>query len=678
MWISDSILIRVERNDIKNGTFIVPNSVTKIGNNAFYDCRDLLESIFIPPSVVEIEWYAFSGCFTLKELNMSNGLKVIGEGAFSSCHALTKINIPDTVERIDDYAFQWCNGLTELNIPNSVISIGVFSFNDCWSLKKINMSDSVITIGLGAFKNCKSLENIYLSNNIKYINDSAFVGCKLLKKIELPKRLEYIGVFSFRLCESLNEIIIPECVKEISQFAFSHCSNLTTVYFEGNVKNIYPDIFTECENKKNIIVSQMLTPAIILSIKPLKDINLVLKTSLFSIDISDLNKLSIASLTIYNVKANFYTIDIPLCTDKDENLHYEHSIPENIKLEEQLREIREEELQDKINFALLDNYIFDDKCFKYSEHKAFINRIINNIETIRNYDYRIDFDNYINNYVNEHKPKELVEIKNIQSMLIDINNYNVENISLNNSVQIEQYGIELLDYSLYITSLLSKLQTNSISNIETINLNKILSKITKLKSRNNDDISKLVEKVFFDVSEEGLVLNKTLLNKIISYTRYKVCSLKDEINGFEILKEIIRICIEKINICKENLSNIEITDAKDIRLLNIDNNSIKNNTNDKIDAFNKCELMLSTRYEQINNLTTFNQIHIDKLKDLVTHVLPILLQKTTSSKVVLKDKEDVEVLNTVCNTLEKLIKLEEDSKIETNNLEVKEEKKYKK
>ncbi len=298
---------------------------------------------------------------------------------------------------------------------------------------------------------------------------------------------------------------------------------------------------------------------------------------------------------------------------------------------------------------------------------------------MENYDYRTDFDNYIKEYVNSNKPKELVEIKNIQSMLIDINNYNIDNKDLNSSTEIEQYGNELLDYSFLITNLLSNLQTNSINNIETINLNKILSKITKLESRNSDEISKLVEKIFFDVSEDGLVLNKTLMNKMINYTRYKVCSLNDEIKGFEALKDIIRICIEKINVCKDNLNTNEITYIEDIRLLNIDNNSMKNNISKKIDTLNNSELTLSSLYEQINNLTNLNQIYISKLKEIVIHTLPSLLQNISSNKVVLRNKEDIETLNSVCDTLRGLIKLEESSKSENNSIEIlDEEKTYKK
>lgn len=694
MKIKDNILIKVNNNDLKNGKFVIPNGVTYIGEYAFAYLT-LLTEVIIPNTVKKIGAGSFENCTSLKQINIPDSVIDIGNFSFYNCTLLEKVTLSNKLKEIHDYTFLNCESLKEIKIPDGVVTIYDEAFCDCHHLQKVDIPSSVTKICFGAFSNCSSiteikipegttlsvccfkacyaLKKVKLPSDILSIPSSCFENCWELKTIELPDGIIKIGEDAFSGCQCLQKVDIPSRVKDILSGAFAKCKNIETIKIPINLENIGYNVFYGCESLNNIVISNTikyngsnfrsctslknitvlngLSYTTLSQFSGLKDINITLDTSLFAIDFSEFNEMNIEKLTIYN-----------------------HTFTDIKNFMDSLREIREEELQDKITSALLNNYIYDNKCFKYSEHKAFINRIINNIETIENYDYRTDFDNYINNYVNEHKPKELVEVKNIQSMLIDINNYNVENISLNNSVQIEQYGIELLDYSLYITSLLSKLQTNSISNIETINLNKILSKITKLKSRNNDDISKLVEKVFFDVSEEGLVLNKTLINKIISYTRYKVCSLKDEINGFEILKEIIKVCIEKINVCKENLSNIEITDGRDIRLLNIDNNSIKNNVNDKIEAFNKCELMLSTRYEQINNLTTFNQIHIDKLKELVTHALPILLQKTTSSKVVLKDKEDVEVLNTVCNTLEKLIKLEEDSKIETNNLETKEEK----
>lgn len=93
-------LIRVKR-DITNA--IVPDSVTTIGANAFYNCTELT-NIDIPNSVTDI-----------------------GGRAFFNCAELIDINIPDSVTYIEAYAFQNCSKLTTLYIPSSVVSTGVGS-----------------------------------------------------------------------------------------------------------------------------------------------------------------------------------------------------------------------------------------------------------------------------------------------------------------------------------------------------------------------------------------------------------------------------------------------------------------------------------------------------------------------------------------------------------------------
>ncbi len=85
---------------------IIPNSVTSIGNGAFYGCSGLT-SVTIPNSVTSI-----------------------GSHAFSLCYGLTSITIPNSVTSIGDYAFSNC-GLTSVTIPNSVTSIGDYAFNGC-------------------------------------------------------------------------------------------------------------------------------------------------------------------------------------------------------------------------------------------------------------------------------------------------------------------------------------------------------------------------------------------------------------------------------------------------------------------------------------------------------------------------------------------------------------------
>lgn len=66
---------------------VIPNSVTKIGENAFSGCRSLT-SIVVPNSVTKILEYAFSGCINLNSAIVGNGVTEIGGSAFAGCHYL--------------------------------------------------------------------------------------------------------------------------------------------------------------------------------------------------------------------------------------------------------------------------------------------------------------------------------------------------------------------------------------------------------------------------------------------------------------------------------------------------------------------------------------------------------------------------------------------------------------
>ena len=98
--------------------YVIPNSVTSIGNYAFEDCSNLT-SIDIPSSVTSI-----------------------GNSAFAGCSSLTSIEIPEGVTSIGEYAFYNCRSLTSIEIPNSVTSIGEKAFNECKNLLFICEKDS--------------------------------------------------------------------------------------------------------------------------------------------------------------------------------------------------------------------------------------------------------------------------------------------------------------------------------------------------------------------------------------------------------------------------------------------------------------------------------------------------------------------------------------------------------
>ena len=74
----------------RTGGYTIPNSVTRIGDSAFYCCQ-ALTSVTIPDSVTSI-----------------------GRRAFCYCTSLTSVTISDSVTSIDDYAFCACEDLTDV------------------------------------------------------------------------------------------------------------------------------------------------------------------------------------------------------------------------------------------------------------------------------------------------------------------------------------------------------------------------------------------------------------------------------------------------------------------------------------------------------------------------------------------------------------------------------------
>ena len=158
-------------------SYVIPSSVTSIGEGTFSVCRSLSE-IVIPSSVTSIGDFAFSFCLSLSEIVIPSSVTSIGKGAFFRCHSLSEIVIPSSVASIGDRAFSFCDSLSEIVIPPSVTSIGDIAFSGCDSLSEIVIPSSVTSIGDSAFSFCDSLSEIVIPSSVTSIGDSAFYNCK--------------------------------------------------------------------------------------------------------------------------------------------------------------------------------------------------------------------------------------------------------------------------------------------------------------------------------------------------------------------------------------------------------------------------------------------------------------------------------------------------------------------
>jgi len=304
MVIENGILSNVTEEDIVNGTFIVPEGVTKIDNFAFRRLEEL-EKVVLPSTLTSIGENAFMSCKDLKEINIPESVTEIGKGAFMSCTKLSMIKLPDTITSLNDSMFMNCISLKDvklpknldsipqntfyecpsletIELPSNVKTIGSNAFTSCRKLKSINLPKNLIEIKANAFSSCKSLEDVILPDGLKYIDDSAFHGCSGLITVNMPDSVEYIGENCFNSChkleniklsnkleiipngalcecDSLTSIIIPDSVKILGKESIGKCQNLTSIKLSKNLEKIENDAIWACTNLKSVEIPDSVT-----------------------------------------------------------------------------------------------------------------------------------------------------------------------------------------------------------------------------------------------------------------------------------------------------------------------------------------------------------------------------------------------------------------------------------
>ncbi len=248
-----------------------PEGVLYVGHIAYgvKEGEHYAKEITLKEGTKTIANSAFQSVFTIVQVDMPEGLEVIGDCAFedTSLHA---VDIPASVYHIGTGAFRNCVRLMDVKIhedneiymsEDSVIYdkeklallycpiqkttevytvdegvqyIGPYAFWGSW-IKGIELPDSLLYIDEYAFEECKKLTSVDIPNSVLAIGMRAFVNCKALSEVSLPVYLTYVDTCTFAGCDALTQVKIPYYCGYLEQGAFGSCRKLETVYLPDSL-----------------------------------------------------------------------------------------------------------------------------------------------------------------------------------------------------------------------------------------------------------------------------------------------------------------------------------------------------------------------------------------------------------------------------------------------------------
>lgn len=227
--------------------------------------------------IAEYEPYSFSGCKSLKQINITGGTAALDDYAFAYAYtsdgagsesALTTVNMSNGGSSIGDYAF--CNNanLSDVTLSSTVSSLGLRPFKDCPKLEEVSFSggpyfscsnaiiygmkdgakDSIVECleSRGSLSTPGSVSSAEVAG-VTSISPEAFMDCEEVGSIDLStSQITKIPEKTFCNTGSLYSVTLPTTCQSISKDAF-YDSNIRYLDIPGSVTFIDPKAFNTAE-----------------------------------------------------------------------------------------------------------------------------------------------------------------------------------------------------------------------------------------------------------------------------------------------------------------------------------------------------------------------------------------------------------------------------------------------
>ncbi len=236
---------------------VLPEGLKTIGKNAFGKNMELLK-IEIPASVTDIERGAFYGCTNLSDVTFKGNNTFVHGGAFGSlmygdefAGFLSSLYNEWLYDDNSSDFFVWQNQLLAYKgesktplIPDSVKTIAPRAFYGS-EITGVTIPQSVKEIGQYAFYETGTLESVVIPSSVEVIDDNGFCDCSALKSVTLNKGLKRINDSAFSDCEALTSINLPEGLTVLEDCAFNNCANLEKISFPDSLIEAETSCFSE-------------------------------------------------------------------------------------------------------------------------------------------------------------------------------------------------------------------------------------------------------------------------------------------------------------------------------------------------------------------------------------------------------------------------------------------------